>query len=684
MHLNLKQIVIRLPYIKLAFVLILIFFSFPGLDITAQEPVPVQKSENKVIIEGRIYYLHVVKAGQTLYSISRAYGLKEPDIEKENPGVMSGIKIGQVLKIPVESTVTASPVIQEKDTSLYIHHVLMKGETLFSLSGRYNTSLAEIEKLNPGIDPSALKEGQIIYLPKPVSGKPGIEYINHKVRRKETLYSISRTYNVSIDEIQQHNPDLLTGTLRTGQMLRIPKIIEVTVVDVSEETDEFSDSLIIITETDSTAIDTVSIYADLEDTRWKKSIDVAFLIPFNFRDTTDTLYSGMEIFSDADADKAANLFPDAAGAKPFSVNYLEFLEGSLLALDSLKKKGISVNMKVVDTHRSPEHVRSIVASGDLNNLDLIIGPFFLFNAEIVSDFSRENRIPMVVPLLSSDSLLKTNPYLFQLNPSNTTELNGIAEYVSQFKDYNIVLFYATTNNEPGRAKYLKQSINKELIIFKADSINEIKEVVYDPAQKTDLSAMLAEVLSAEKNNVVIIPSTNEAFVYIAVTQLFFQLRNFNIEIIGMPQWSVFQNVDLLYLHKLNLRYLTPYYFSYDDFQIRHFLKKWRNEFWTEPVSTTRKGCNYAFLGFDVTWYFLNSYYNYGKRFVMHPDNLHYDTLMNPFHLRKKGYAGGFENTSLKVVRYTPDYLINSESFIFRQQVKQPTFMVPEAVQDVIE
>ena len=77
-----------------------------------QEPVTVERSMNKVILEGKVYFIHVVEPGQTLYAIAKAYHISQKEIAVENPGVVSGIKIGQALKIPVE------PMIEEEiDTS---------------------------------------------------------------------------------------------------------------------------------------------------------------------------------------------------------------------------------------------------------------------------------------------------------------------------------------------------------------------------------------------------------------------------------------------------------------------------------------------------------------------------------------------------------------------------------------
>ena len=80
--------------------------------VLAQEPVTVERSNNKVILEGTVYYIHVIKPGQTLYSIAKVYNISQKEIAIENPGVISGLQLGQALKIPVE------PAMEEEvDTS---------------------------------------------------------------------------------------------------------------------------------------------------------------------------------------------------------------------------------------------------------------------------------------------------------------------------------------------------------------------------------------------------------------------------------------------------------------------------------------------------------------------------------------------------------------------------------------
>ena len=641
--------------------LLILLFSLIHLFSYSQEPVPVQKSDNKVIIEGKIYFLHVVKAGQTLYSISRAYGLKENEVEKENPGALTGLQIGQVLKIP-QVELQQKEHAETRDTSKYIHHILSKGETLFSLYRKYDVPVHEIEKVNPGIDPSDLKIGQIIFIPKTdIDTEPELtEYESHRVRRRETIYGISRMYGITEEELKQHNPELYESGLRMWQVLKIPVHKPPETIITDEVADHEEDII-----TDPMEPDLYSIYdADtIDDFSFRKVINVGYLIPFNYIKDSDTVpdLSADAVTLESARGRSSNP-ADEITAKPLSVPFLEFMEGSFLALESLKKSGLSVNVKVFDTQRSPSEVRSIIASGELDKMDIIIGPFFSFNVEILSAFSREKKIPLIVPFHDSDSLLAGNPYLFQLNPSFKTEAEAIAEYTAHQQGSQIILLYSNDQTEIKRADHIRNNIIRSYRKHFPYRYPVIRELVYDQEFKTDLTSILSDTLSKVTKNLVIVPSTNEAFVSIAVTQLFFQLKDYDIELLGMPHWSVFQNIELLYIHRLNLSFFSPYYFSYDSADINDFLSRWRRFYAAEPASATRKGCNYAFLGHDITWHFLTAYKEYGRRFILHTEKFQTDLLMNSFRFKKSSYYSGFDNISLRLIRYNPDFSILAKDF----------------------
>ena len=90
---------------RISFAILFLISIFPGfLVVLAQEGVDYQvhRSEDKIILEGKIYYIHLVGEKETLYGISRAYNVTEKVIASENPDVFAGLRIGMVLKIPAD------------------------------------------------------------------------------------------------------------------------------------------------------------------------------------------------------------------------------------------------------------------------------------------------------------------------------------------------------------------------------------------------------------------------------------------------------------------------------------------------------------------------------------------------------------------------------------------------------
>jgi LysM repeat protein len=138
----------------------------------AYSQVVVEKSKDKVIISGVPYYIHQVKKGQTAYSISKAYAISVEDLVKENPSAVYGVNEGQSLRIPVKPAsvevagATNQANKQQKDENKFIYHSLQRGETVYSLSRSYGVSENEIIQSNPGIDINKLSIGTEIAIPR--------------------------------------------------------------------------------------------------------------------------------------------------------------------------------------------------------------------------------------------------------------------------------------------------------------------------------------------------------------------------------------------------------------------------------------------------------------------------------------------------------------------------------------
>ena len=117
----------------------------------------VERSKDKVIISGIAYFIHQVKKGETAYSISKAYGITVVDLTRENPPAVYGINEGQTLRFPSDWLPISKPseivaVKRDHDESKFIYHILKPGETIYSLSKSFGVSENEIIQSNQGID----------------------------------------------------------------------------------------------------------------------------------------------------------------------------------------------------------------------------------------------------------------------------------------------------------------------------------------------------------------------------------------------------------------------------------------------------------------------------------------------------------------------------------------------------
>lgn len=164
---------------------------------------------------------HTVESQETVYGISKQYGISIEDLQKLNPEIKKGLKKGMVLKIP-----ESKPKPKENPSNLKTH-VVLDGQTLYSLAKEYQTSPEEIKKVNNGLE-EGLKSGEEIFIPEPNPKEESIaepkdeKYYFHTVLAGETAYSLSKTFKISLDSTYILNPDAKNG-LQIGFELKLPK-----------------------------------------------------------------------------------------------------------------------------------------------------------------------------------------------------------------------------------------------------------------------------------------------------------------------------------------------------------------------------------------------------------------------------------------------------------------------------
>jgi len=174
-------------------------------------------SFNKITAQDSIIE-HKIQKGETAYFIAQKYKVSVDEIYKLNPESQSGIKDNQILKIPVHAA--------EKPNQNQTTHIVGAKETLFGLSKQYGISVEALQNANP-ILANGLQIGQELVIPQNASNTSKTEFTNsskatHLVVAKESLFSIARQYNVSVQDLETLNKDLLQNGLQIGQTIAIP------------------------------------------------------------------------------------------------------------------------------------------------------------------------------------------------------------------------------------------------------------------------------------------------------------------------------------------------------------------------------------------------------------------------------------------------------------------------------
>ena len=629
--------------------------------------VVVERSKNKVVIDGKEYYVHIVKKGQTLYSISKAYNISQKEIAEENPDIVMGLKTGQVLKIPY------SPVKQDVDlikSDDYVYHILKEGQTLYFLSKKYGISIEGLLKANPELEYSNLQINQVIKIPKSEIGLQDTtqevkqeKYFFYRVEKGETLYSLAKRFNVTVQNIRDINDDLRWQEPKAGQIIKIPKVQET----VKQALPPGKDTISIDTTTniaDTLTWNTQEYFnCDSLAALYKKdSYNVALLIPFNldYAATRNGVNGPNDLSTRLQGNSSGNPEP----IDPITGGYLEFYEGALMAVDKMKREGMSVNLYVYDTGADNRRTGQIIGNYQFSEMDLIIGPFYPKQLSEVANYARQHKIPMVSPMAPSDSLLNNNPYVFQVNPSRKTEFSQLAHYLSDFKDKNLIVLHKQTMVDSLAAAELKNELFKYFSMTNAFDNTVIKDV---PVNKSN-SSSLNHALTKDKQNIIIIPSSEEVFVTDAIRTIYNFSRNYDIMIVGGPSWPQFKSIDIEYLHALQLHYYTPFFINYNGDNTKKFLGEFKDIYKFEPYHTSSQGYNPAYLGYDIFSFFLKALKEYGDSFPHCINEVKGNFLLSNYHFIKRGYNGGYENESTQIIRYTKDFEVK-ETEKFPQELK---------------
>lgn len=414
------------------------------------------------------YLKHTVKKGETVYSIAKQFQVTPYDIYRLNPDAKEGLKENTVLLIPTKIVPTTSN--DDLATDVKKHKVEPK-ETLFSLAKQYSVSVADLEEWNPDVKSNGLKVGQEIIVSKtykPSNVIKDVEQVSiiktsttvsveHIVQPQETIYGISKQYNIDEKELIALNPQLKDG-LKIGDTIKVKKDSKVELLqdhqdniymvqpketlyglanqfNTSEEelirlNPELKDGLregMVIKIPSTSSIENIKITPKVKK-NLVKSIDystpkeLVMLLPFNLsKIQSDSLKSSKDYIKKS---KLLNLT-------------LDFYSGAKIAIDSARKMGLPVKIKIlnVESTKTSSNVADVIKNNDFSNVDAVIGPFVNAHAETTATLLNSRNIPVISPL--SKEMSKPISNLYNAVPTEDDVIASMLQYFDS-KNGNVV------------------------------------------------------------------------------------------------------------------------------------------------------------------------------------------------------------------------------------------------------
>lgn len=566
------------------------------------------------------YFLHTITKGQSLYSIASMYNVTTADIIKLNPGSSEQIKAGERLKIPQKNAGSGQQTF----------HTIQAGETLYKLTQRYGVTAQHICKANPGLSAENFRIGQVIVIPAQTESseetiinevksagavssastplKPKCRDM-HRVERKETIYSISRLYGITEAELIAANPELRTEKLKKGKFLCIPY----TSAGNNQKEQE-----------QPVSPTTIPTDNELFDKSKKENPKIATI-------------------------KAAVMLPfmtDGSGNRDEQIRMVEYYEGFLMAVDSLKEKGVSIDIYTYDTYNNTSSVKSILAKDEMKNMNIIFGPAYPEQVKPVADFAKKNNIRLVIPFTSKGNEVFNNPSIYQINTPQSYLYSEVYEHFTRkFTNANVI-FLDAEDGDKDKADFIKGL--KEELKGKHIPFTELKgEAITPESLKGSMNATLDNVFIPTSG-------TNIALIKL-LPQLIVTLRDnpdYRMQLFGYPEWQTYTNDHLASFYELDTYFYSSFYTNNLFPEAIRFSSAYRKWYSKDMSNTFPK---YGMLGFDTGYFFLKGLSQYGSNLEDKLNKVTVTPIQTGFKFERVNNWGGFINRKVFFVHFTKNY-----------------------------
>ena len=499
------------------------------------------------------FEVYTVQPKETRWSIAHKYGISVDSLLILNPELDKNtnyLAAGEELKLPRPK----GDSLKEQKTEIFTSYTVPPKMTLYSLGREYGVPTDSIVRLNPEIvKEGGLKEGMVVRLPKKKDDEGVVNtdnFIFYEVKPKQNIFRLTQNLKISREDLFRLNPALENG-LKAGMVLKLPK-------EKAEEL-EVKNALV---------LDKINL---LDSINVENRPKLVFMLPFR-----------LDKVNVNDREKAEELIKNR---RDLALS-LGFYTGAMVALDSIKKLGVSVDVKTYDTQLDQAKVKEILFRENLNGVNAIIGPLAPGPLDEVAVQAAAKDIPVIAPI-SSDSKLSHNNVFYSV-PRDVVLRDKMLSYMESIhKDENIVIIADSTHqvahdsilSKFPAAQIAKVIDNKSLHLdeFLIQLSGEKENWVFLETDQPNMVASVTSILNSANTSSLL--STEET-------------EEVNVRMFTTSYNGAFEDEAVSKTHLSNLKFTYP-----------SFYRESGNDAFTKAYSQKYKGVlpdRYAVRGFDVT------------------------------------------------------------------------------------
>lgn len=423
-------------------------------------------------IKGQICYEYVVEIGDGLFSIGRKFGVTQADIHLYNEVIDNDLKIGQIVYIPKYQEETSN------DSEEILTHTVASKETLYGISKRYDIPTDTILSLNPHVA-NGLKVGDVIILSRATtsSSTPTATVTGESnIIEEENITSAPKTHLVQ----------------RRETLYSISQQYDVAIHDILKynpkvENEGLKAGEYIYLEMPQESVSEPESTTEIE-TKTETEIEIETTATEEENEIqSDTIDIEIDSIYEINADssvcnitkriKVAYLLPFMAGAHDpnnLAKKFIEFYQGALIALENTKEFGVDTEVFTFDIQRDTVILDSILNLPSMKEMDIIIGPAYPDQVEKVAKFTKENNIINISPFTASEESDNHHDLFLQFNPHRNDLFKQIFDDSNSSKRFNYI--FARFANCKNKGNQFIDELGKQ---FTANDI-EYSEILIDP------------------------------------------------------------------------------------------------------------------------------------------------------------------------------------------------------------